>query len=251
MPKVKIENSVGLDGVNDENDVQIVQERFVQLGFDWLGVDGKAGPQTTSVIRLFQAIKNGLSDVDSSKNDGLIEVGKATHLWLEAANAPHWQLMPGGSKEEGFINDEVLSQTSDNHDFGTDWLADTLSDTGAEYLESYVADNPDAAVVTINDTSVPRGGDTPHHAGHESGIDCDIRLPRKDGGAGGVTVSSSNYDRNAMRAMLQAFKDQKLFDLVYLNDTTLQNEGLCRHASGHDNHAHFSIKPPVREMDED
>jgi hypothetical protein len=35
---------------------------------------------------------------------------------------------------------------------------------------------------------------------------------------------------------------------VFLNDETLIHEGLCQAVAGHDNHAHFEIKPPVRVM---
>lgn len=251
MPKVKIDKSVGQNGVNNDSDVETIQLRLIELGLNWLQVDGKCGPQTTQAIRLFQAMKNGEEVVNRSKNDGLIEVNGNTLLWLQAANAPHWQEMPAGSAAEGYINVEVTSQTWDNHDFGTNWLADTLKDTGAEYRDSYLKDNPNAALFTVNDVSVPRGGDTPDHSGHESGLFCDIQLPHKDGNTGGITVSSSSYDRGAMRAMLKAFIKQKLYDRIYLNDEVLQNEGLCRHASGHHDHAHFAIKPPIREDDSD
>lgn len=249
MPKIEIQNSVGLDGVNNESDTLIVQKRLIELGFDWLQADGKVGPQTTNAIKLFQAMKNGLNNVSNAKNDGLINVGGATHLWLEAKNAPRWQLMPAGSKEDGYINVEVTSQTWDNHDYGCDWLAETLKDTGAYYRDSYIAENPFAALFSVNDVSIPQGGDTPDHSGHESGLACDVQLPHKNGNAGGITVSSFEYDRDAMRAMLIAFKKQNLYDRVYLNDTTLQNEGLCRYASGHYDHAHFEIKPPIIETD--
>jgi len=54
-----------------------------------------------------------------------------------------------------------------------------------------------------------------------------------------------------MRAIIKAFRKQKLADRVLLNDATLVGEGLCRPAAGHHNHAHFEIFPPVREMDSD
>ena len=250
MPKVTIKKSVGLKGVNNAEDVVIIKKRLIELGFDWLTADDKIGPVTVDDIRLFQAIKNGSDTVKVTKNDGLINVDGDTHRWLQAANAPHWQLMPAGSKAQGFINDEV-GDTSDNHDFGTDWLADTLRDAGANYRDDFLKTHSDAALLRINDTSKPRGGDTSMHVGHESGLVCDIRLPRKDGAVGGITVTSPNYDRAAMRAIIKAFKKQKRADRVLLNDATLANEGLCRPAAGHHNHAHFEIFPPIREMDSD
>lgn len=249
MPKVKIEKSIGLNGVNKPNDVLLIKTRLIELGFDWLTADSQMGPATVDAIRLFQAIKNGSDTVKTIKSDGLIDVNGDTKRWLEAANAPRWQRMPAGSKAEGYINDEI-ADTSDNHDFGTNWLADTLRDTGATYREDFLKTNPNASLFRINDASVPRGGDTPDHAGHESGLNCDVKLPHKDGGAGGIKVSNSKYDREAMRAIIKAFRKQKLAELVYLNDTKLINEGLCRPASGHDDHAHFKIFPPIRIADQ-
>ncbi|HEX8144158.1 MAG TPA: hypothetical protein VF553_16270 [Pyrinomonadaceae bacterium] len=248
MPAVTIESSVGLGGVNKPNDVITVKKRLIELGFDWLTADDAVGPLFVQTIQLFQAIKNGFDIVAISKNDGVINVGQSTHLWLQAKNAPRWMRMPAGSKKEGFINDEV-ADTSDNHDFGTNWLAETLTATGARYKDDFLSSNPTASLFRINDTSRPRGGNTPMHVGHESGLVCDIRLPRKDGGAGGIEVGSVAYHRVAMRAQIKAFRKQPLADRVLLNDSVLIGEGLCRPATGHDNHAHFEIRPPVREMD--
>jgi len=250
MPKVAIKKSVGLKGVNKSEDVVVIKKRLIELGFDWLTADEAIGPVTVDAIRLFQAIKNGFDTVKIIKNDGLINVDGDTHRWLQAANAPHWQKMPAGSKAQGFVNDEV-TDTSDNHDFGTGWLAETLRETGASYRDDFLKTHSDTALLRINDASKPRGGDTSMHAGHQSGLVCDIRLPRKDGGVGGIEVTSPNYDRAAMRAIIKAFRKQKLADRVLLNDTTLIGERLCRPAAGHHDHAHFEIFPPVREMDSD
>jgi hypothetical protein len=100
----------------------------------------------------------------------------------------------------------------------------------------------------INDTSLPQGGDTPLHHGHEAGMCSDIRLPRTDGNVGGITVTSQAFDRAAMRALIQAFRAQPTASRVFLNDGKLIQEGLCQAVAGHDNHAHFEIKPPARIM---
>ena len=76
----------------------------------------------------------------------------------------------------------------------------------------------------------------------------DIRLPRKDGNVGGITVDDQAFDRAAMRALIQAFRAQPEASRVFLNDEKLIQEGLCQSVTGHDNHAHFEIKPPQRVM---
>lgn len=246
MPPLALQGSVGLNGVNNAADVLAVKTRLIELGFAWLApATPTVGPLTVQTIRLFQAIKNGMDVVSPIKNDGLINREGSTHLWLRAANAPRWQQLPLGSRDEGFFNSEV-ADASDNHDFGTSWLAETISAAGAAYRDAFLGSHPTASLLTVNDASRPRGGDTPSHAGHESGLVCDIRLPRRDGGAGGIVTTDQAFDRDAMRAMLRAFHAQPLSDRVFLNDQTLIREGLCRALSGHDNHAHFEILPPRR-----
>ncbi len=246
MPIINLQNSVGANGANQADDVIAVKNRLVELGFNWLMNTGTTvGPLTIHTIKLFQAIKNGLNTVESTHNDGLIQVGKETHKWLQADNAPHWKQMSPGSKQKGYINDEV-ADAADNHDFGTDWLDDTLQAAAAKYKTDFLSTHPNAALITINDTSRPQGGNTPSHAGHEAGMACDLRLPRKDGGAGGIVVTDNTYDRVAARAMLKALRSQPLFSRTFLNDPVLIAAGLCQHLSGHDNHIHLEIIAPVR-----
>lgn len=245
MPPVNIRKSVGLGGVNNSADVRAVKTRLIELGFDWLTADDIMGPTTAKTIKLFQAVKNGRNQVNLMGNDGRVDPNGDTHKWLNADNAPRWMQMPPGSEAEGFHNHE-LAQTNDAHDFGTNWLADTLRATGATYKEDFLSINPNAALLTLNDFSLPQGGDTPMHATHESGLACDIRLPRKNGQTGGVVVGQASYDRKAMRAMIIAFRKQTLASRVLLSDQILVAEGLCMAAQGHLNHAHFEVKPPAR-----
>ncbi|MDQ3803283.1 MAG: hypothetical protein M3416_05450 [Acidobacteriota bacterium] len=249
MPTVPLQGSVGAGGRNLPADVVAVKTRLIALGFVWLAPPTPtAGPQTTRTIKLFQAVKNGFDTVLLAKNDGLIQVGQDTHRWLEAANAPRWQRLPLGSPEEGFFNREV-ADSSDNHDFGTEWLAETIRLTGAAYRKAHLKGHPNAALLTINDASIPEGGNTPDHAGHETGLTFDAFLPRRNGTAGGIAVGAPTYDRTAMREMIKAFLKQPLASHVFLNDNTLIGQGLCRPQAGHHDHAHFEIFPPARVND--
>src|SRR5689334_7635953 len=137
MPTINLTATVGLNSVNNPNDVRAVKRRLIELGFNWSQADGVMGPETIKTIQLFQAIKNGLNVVSDPRNDGRINPGGDTHLWLQANNAPHWIVMPPGSKAEGFINDE-LADTSDNHDFGASWLADVLRAIALDYKNNYL-----------------------------------------------------------------------------------------------------------------
>lgn len=242
---ISIERSVGLGRANQPSDVIAVKGRLIELGFDWITADGLMGPIAIKAIQLFQGIKNGFNRVSDPRNDGRVDAGGDTLKWLNASNAPRWQQMPAGSRSEGFINDNI-ADLADAHDFGASWLAETLRAAGAVYRDEYLSEHSGAAALTVNDTSLPRGGDTPIHATHETGLACDIRLPRKNGTVGGITVASASYDRDAMRAMLKAFWRQPMASRVLLSDQILVSEDLCIAVQGHLNHAHFEIRPPAR-----
>lgn len=240
---VTISSAVGLGSPNKSADVVAVKTRLVALGFVWLKPDDQMGPVSINAIRLFQAMKNGVNNVDIQVNDGRIDPNGDTLKWLNASNAPEWRLM--SDKGPGFENFE-RQDAGDHHDFGSSWLDDTIVATGAAYGASHLDSHPNAALLTVNDASLPQGGNTPAHMGHEAGLVCDVRLPRTDGKAGGITTNSKSYDRAAMRAQIEAFLRQRLALRVFLIDEVLNQAGLCRPVAGHDNHAHFEIKPPAR-----
>lgn len=250
-PVFDIKKSVGKDCVNLEDDIYAVKKRLIELGFDWLTLDKKIASITIDAIKLFQTIIAGKNSISG---DGKIDVGKNTYSWLQAENAPRWQTMPAGSQMEGFYNYE-LNDTKDTHDFGTDWMAHTIRSAAAHYRDNYLKTNPSAALFTINDVSLPRGGNTPDHAGHEAGLACDLQLPKTDGKGGGITYRDSKYDRDAARGVLQALNAQSNVTNINFNDPILVKEGLCRTEPSwcekvkmlcHDNHIHFEIKPPAR-----
>lgn len=241
---INLSGSVGSGGVNKEADVKAVKKRLQELGYTWVG-DPNIKTITTGTIqaiKLFQSIIAGRS---SLAGDGRIDIGGPTHMWLQAANAPVWKTMPASDLSVSFVNHEK-DQTHDDHDFGTHWLAEVIRKIAEDYHNTHRSANPGAALFALNDISRPHGGDTPDHAGHETGLMCDVFLPRRDGKFGGIDFTSPNYDRNATRALLKSIRKQKLIRAVFFNDPQLIREGLCHHAFGHHHHIHFEINPPVR-----
>lgn len=233
--------SVGAGGGNIAGDVRTVQQRLKDLGYP-VTVDGVVGTGTIAQIKLFQSIIQGRSSI---AGDGRVDPNGATHQWLQAENAPRWMVMPPTNLAIGYRNRE-LEETWDNHDYGTSWLADAILAIAKHYQTTYRSKYPKKAPFTINDVSIPHGGNTPDHAGHETGLMCDVFLPRKDGGTGLPTYATAEYDQDACRAMLLSIRQYPLFKLAYFNDPQLIKEGLCRQAGGHHHHIHFEIKPPVR-----
>ncbi|MCC5644331.1 glucosaminidase domain-containing protein [Nostoc sp. CHAB 5824] len=241
---IKLSGSVGIGGVNKADDVKAIKARLHELGYTWVGdpnsVDRDRG--LSDAIKLFQSIIAGRSTVNG---DGRVDVGGITHRWLQAANAPRWELMPKSDPDNGFVNGE-LEDTQDHHDFGTHWLADVIKKIAQDYQNSYRNTHPTSAPFAINDVSLPHGGDTPDHHGHETGMMCDVYLPKKNRNFGGIVWSSSEYDQDAARAILKSIRKQKLVRAVFFNDQQLIRERLCVSLNGHDNHIHFEINPPVR-----
>jgi hypothetical protein len=241
MATLTLGKSVGAGGANEPADVTALKTHLVALGLDWLTVDGTAGNDLTQAIKLQQSIFRGRNAVSG---DGRVDVGGPTLEYLNSADAARWQEMPpGGGADDGFVNLE-LRDLADHHDFGTSWMADTLADAGRWYHDNHLGSTPGDAPITVNDVSLPRGGPTPDHAGHETGLEADLRLPRTDGTApGGTTHTTATYDRDATRAQLRALRHQPMVSRIFFNDPVLIGEHLCTRASGHDNHLHVEIKP--------
>jgi len=233
--------NVGKGGENLHDDIVSTKSRLNDLGYKFFEINGTVDPGFIMAIRLFQSIIAGKNRIGGV--DGRIDVGGFTNRHLKSAAAPIWQIMPEAGP--GFFNYE-RQDSRDQHDYGTSWLADTLIAAGARYNQDFLDSNLGAALLTVNDVSLPWGGDTPDHAGHETGMACDIRLPRKDGKTGGISNPNTNgaYDRDAMRAQLVALREQPLFSRAFFNDKKLIDEGLCSQLSGHNNHLHFEITAP-------
>ena len=240
---LQISGSVGRGGTNLAADVVNVSTHLVSLGYSWVHramETGKVDADLVFAIKLFQSIVRG-SDVISREADGRIDPYGKTLTWLNAKNAPRWRLMPVTG--DGLRNDEAADRV-DQHDWGTSWFADTILGASCSYLSDYMLSHPGAPPIVLNDVSLPTGGDTKDHTGHETGLGGDTKLPRLDGAAGGITWKDALYDRPAMLAQLRAWREQPLIDLIYFNDPEAIKLGLCYPSSGHDNHVHSEIKPP-------
>jgi GH24 family phage-related lysozyme (muramidase) len=243
--KLTLTGSVGAGGKNNEADVKAAQAKLNELGFT-LTVDGIVGDNTIKRIKLFQSIIAGASRVGG---DGRVDVNGITHRWLNADNAPRWQIMPDTNRAIGFRNQE-LEETWDHHDYGTSWLAGMVLWIAKDYQATYRDSRLSVpAPFSINDASLPTGGNTPDHSGHETGLAVDIFLPRKDGLNGGIDYLDQCYDRKATEAMLQSINRCPTINKsrIYFNDPYLVNKGLCRSVPGHHHHIHVEVKvPPIQ-----
>jgi hypothetical protein len=242
MPTINLSGSVGSGGSNASADILAVKSRLADLGFP-VPKDSVMNTETINIIKLFQSIIAGKVRVSG---DGRVDQNGPTHKFLQSTNAPQWMEMPAGSEAEGFINHDKRQvqsgEQSTAHDFGTNWMIETIQAAAQLYLVSYRANNPGAALIQTNNLSLPKGGDTSVHATHETGLSCDIRVPRKDGGSG-TTIDDAEYDREAMKAMLKAIRGQTKHNIrqIFFDDFSLATLGLCKNIGNHRNHAHIDI----------
>jgi hypothetical protein len=238
---ISLTGKVSAGGANLAADILAVKNRLADLGFP-VQRTTNFGSKTIEVIKLFQAIINDEQNLDNV--DGIIDLDGKTHKALQKSFAPRWQEMLPGSVQAGYLNSDFLAK-EDSGDFGTTWMVETIQAAGEIYKRDHLNNNSNAVLIAVNDISRQNGGSFPPHAGHQVGLCCDLYLPRKDGRSGAVTIFDSAYDRDAMRAMLKAFRQQTKHEirLIYLNDQTLIGESLCKKAQGHDDHAHVEIRP--------
>jgi hypothetical protein len=240
-PGIEIKGSVGYRSINNLTDVITVKSRLNQLGFN--GFDRK-----TSIVdeKLIKAIKLFQSIIQSSTSlvgDGKIDPNGPTIRWLNAENAPQWGTLT--KQGTGFISIEAL-ETWDNHDYGCSWLDDAIVAIAKTYEERYRCGRENVSLILVNDVSLRHGGDTPDHAGHETGNAVDLRLPAKGGDLKTIVGSwqDHRYDQKAAIAMLKYINEHPLFKKAFFNDPLAIAQGLCSRAGGHDNHIHFEIKAP-------
>lgn len=239
--KLALGASVGSRGANRASDVKLVRERLVALGYDFA-----QGSSINNLIRGIQLFQSAISGSTTIRGDGRVDVGGRTQRFLEAANAPQWMRMPG--QGVGFYNVEVLDQPGDSHDYGIDWISNVIRAAGIHYELSYRKNRSNIAPMAINDVSLPQGGKTRDHRGHQSGNAGDVVLPRIGGKFGGTEWSHSNYDRAATEAILKALRAQPWVNKakLYFNDPVLRNKRLCQYLDGHNNHIHFEINVPAQ-----
>lgn len=226
-----LEGSVGAGGVNNPEDVAAVKKQLERLGYS------TDNGRLNDAITLFQSATSGSGVLNG---DGRVDPNGQTHQWLQAANAPHWEMM---TDHPGVDNIDT-----DGHTWGTDWTTDVIEAAGRNY-QAYLDDNPGAAEISVNDVSLRYGGDTPDHSTHETGLDVDVSLPRIDGSAGGY-YTDPGHDADATKAQIRAWIAAGATRILY-NDPAILDDpefsGIVKWARDHGHHYHVDIPTQARE----
>jgi murein endopeptidase len=161
-----------------------------------------------------------------------------------------------------------------NHDYGTNYLKKAIKKAARHFLDHWWSNLSQQEKTQRNNTALIRtvhastqgGGDTAKHAGHEAGLDVDIRVLNLDGTAGGcwndpcLNDSTANspratYDRDAARAICEGFSSLDEVDRIFFNDPTINANAQSlnppgnavdkvRHLEYHHDHIHVDVNCP-------
>lgn len=247
---LKPNNSTHQNERRYQREVEELQKRLREMGFREGGslddhgqqvqVTGFYSAETRHAVKLFQALElnnGGSGIIDCTVCDGL--AGKDTIGELND-NIPAGTLLWGQLR--GF----------------TDWNpGDEPADAyGTIDMESFLGD---VGGLTVNDVSLPAGGEHPDHSWHETGIDVDVMLPVAAGTGPAHTPNAGGtirfgYDQAAVEQILRDAIDTSATVHRFFDDNTVclmthNGVNLChctqatRCASGHHDHIHFQIDP--------
>lgn len=96
----------------------------------------------------------------------------------------------------------------------------------------------DKRKIGIGNISLAGGGKFDPHKGHQSGLDVDIRLIRKDGLKLPARWSNAQYDREAAAKLIALFFESNIVKVVFFNDPKIPR---VTPRFKHDNHFHVTI----------
>jgi Putative peptidoglycan binding domain/Penicillin-insensitive murein endopeptidase len=236
--------AVGRGMPNRPEDVRLLQARLKELGFN-LGVDGQFGGGTERALQVFRAMLTG--DEEVAEEPGRIAPNDLLHVALTMEHPPQWVEMPRSGT--GFVNADT-----DRFGHGSEESKLLVEEAGVAYARDHLANHPGAAPLHLNDVSKKEGGKTRDHETHQTGLDLDFRLPRKDGTAG-TEVRRSDYDRETTWAMLKALASNPRVERVLFSDPVLAERAKTNNEPWafklfdggpiHKNHIHVDVKPPV------
>jgi murein endopeptidase len=129
--------------------------------------------------------------------------------------------------------------------FGTFATVRTVLRVVADHRRAH----PSAPRVVIGDLSRPKGGDfgarygLPGHASHQSGVDVDVYLPRRDGRAT-TPQSAGQVDRRRSRDLLRRFLRAGAGVIFISPEAGVHDQDRrVRHIPNHDTHMHVRFGP--------
>lgn len=226
VPIASLKGSVGHHGVNQHNDVIMVQNLLNHAGAG-LKVDGHCGHATINAIEEYQAIF-------SKHHDGRVDPSGLTWRHLVegklSIKRQGYQVLPQacGYGYYSYPPDNAARQ------YGTPSTIVALLRIGKKFSDKYPG-----LEIGIGDLSYANGAEMKPHKSHRSGRNADIRPLRKDGRHIGVHYTSPDYSRDRTRALVEIIlADHNCLSILF-NDSAIKG---VHHWEGHDDHLHVKMK---------
>jgi len=225
----RIGASVGKNGVNNHDDVLVVQTLLNKTShvLESIGRVPEDGNLDESTQRAIIAFQHDLVRIASP--DGRVDPHGRTFRIL-TGDSPHgatvaFVQLPGTG--QGYY----LYSNQDKQ-WGTPSAIQSIRN---------LAENLRNAEITIGigDISFANGARMPPHASHRRGIDVDIRPQRTDGEARAVYIGDPAYSRDNTRKIVEALHRDENLSFIFFNDKKIDG---VRFWEGHDNHLHVRFK---------
>lgn len=212
-----------------------------------LATDGISGPLTRSAIRSFQTSKRLAADgiVGPITEAALIAAGASQPPGAGSTPTPAPR---GGSGDTGvtvelplsgpgfYSYDRTSAVNGQPHQFGRRATIDAIKAIGAAWQRAH----PRGPRIGIGHISLRGGGDTPSHAGHETGLEVDVRPMRSDGAEAAVTIYDAKYSRALTQEVVDLFRANRILSVsrILFNDLAIPG---VRQADNHHHHLHVEF----------
>lgn len=187
----------------------------------------KPEPKTPKAVKVTPPIETRIHWQKS------ISHGTANGGWLQRG-----VMLP--KKGPGFYtynpNTQVYPNAPDRR-YGTDTLVRDLVDL----TEWWSVRHPDGPRLGIGDLSWRSGGRLDNHASHQSGVDVDIRLPRRDGVEG--AANPGNYDRAKTQQIVDWWLAHGDIEYIFYGPSLrISGDSRVMEWPDHDDHLHVRIR---------
>jgi hypothetical protein len=226
VPIASLKSSVGHHGVNQHDDVIMIQNLLNRAGAG-LKADGNCGRATISAIEEYQSLW-------SKHHDGRVDPTGITWKYLQEGKLK--------IKREGYhllpqaCGNGYYSYPADNasRQYGTASTMAALLRISKKFSEKY----PDLEI-GIGDLSFANGAEMKPHKSHRNGRNADIRPLRTDGKHIGVRYTSPDYSQERTKALVEIILADHNCRSILFNDSAIKG---VTHWEGHDDHLHVNMK---------
>lgn len=196
---------------------------------------GIFGPQTDAALKAFQ-LQHGMTPT------GILNDETYKALLLAAPNAIPNTLSSSSSVDVLLPESGIGFTTYNREPGGADQFGRAATIRHVQELgELWFAKHP-SRPLAIGDLSRKGGGPFPPHATHKDGLDVDMRPLTNNGVNEPTNIGAANYSHEQTRELIVLIKASFDIEVIFFNDPLTINEGLTRHAKGHENHVHVRFR---------